>query len=52
MAHMADQYTEFNANNTHPVVGLITEWQDQSGDSRDAASDSAALCVWVRKIVC
>ena len=33
--------TEFNAATPHPVVGLITEWQDASGstEERDEASD-------------
>ncbi|WP_404338758.1 CTP synthase [Pseudoalteromonas mariniglutinosa] len=33
--------TEFNANSTSPVVGLITEWQDADGniEIRDEASD-------------
>ena len=33
--------TEFNANTPHPVIGLITEWQDQSGEimKRDQHSD-------------
>ena len=26
--------TEFNKNTTHPVVGLITEWMDKSGEMR------------------
>jgi CTP synthase len=41
-ANMADaNSTEFKAETTHPVVGLITEWQDQSGETkaRDEASD-------------
>ncbi len=33
--------TEFDPDTPHPVVGLITEWQDASGDveERDEASD-------------
>ena len=33
--------TEFNKDTPHPVVGLITEWQDASGatEERDEASD-------------
>ncbi|KPM81807.1 CTP synthase [Pseudoalteromonas sp. ACER1] len=33
--------TEFNANSAHPVVGLITEWQDADGnvEIRDEQSD-------------
>ena len=33
--------TEFNSNTPHPVIGLITEWQDQSGKimKRDQHSD-------------
>ncbi len=33
--------TEFNPDTPHPVVGLITEWQDASGatEERDEASD-------------
>ncbi|MEL7185216.1 MAG: CTP synthase [Pseudomonadota bacterium] len=33
--------TEFNRDTPHPVVGLITEWQDASGatEERDEASD-------------
>ncbi len=33
--------TEFDSDTPHPVVGLITEWQDASGDveERDEASD-------------
>ena len=33
--------TEFNPGTPHPVVGLITEWQDASGatEERDEASD-------------
>ncbi len=33
--------TEFDRSTPHPVVGLITEWQDASGDveERDEASD-------------
>ena len=33
--------TEFNSNTPHPVIGLITEWQDQSGEiiKRDQHSD-------------
>ncbi|NTS78070.1 CTP synthase [Catenovulum sp. SM1970] len=33
--------TEFNPDTPHPVVGLITEWQDQSGEveARDENSD-------------
>ncbi|URQ91311.1 CTP synthase [Pseudoalteromonas sp. SCSIO 43101] len=33
--------TEFNAKSTHPVVGLITEWQDADGnvEIRDEQSD-------------
>jgi len=33
--------TEFNKNTPHPVVGLITEWQDASGETeeRDEGSD-------------
>ena len=33
--------TEFNAETTHPVVGLITEWTDASGNTevRDTNSD-------------
>jgi len=33
--------TEFNQKTSHPVIGLITEWTDDSGDieTRDANSD-------------
>ena len=33
--------TEFNQKTAHPVIGLITEWMDESGDveMRDADSD-------------
>lgn len=33
--------TEFDANTTHPVVGLITEWTDAAGNTevRDTSSD-------------
>ena len=33
--------TEFDAETAYPVIGLITEWQDRSGnvERRDAASD-------------
>jgi len=33
--------TEFNSNTPHPVIGLITEWKDQSGEimKRDQHSD-------------
>ncbi|MCK5813061.1 MAG: CTP synthase [Cocleimonas sp.] len=33
--------TEFQQNTEHPVIGLITEWKDESGDieTRDADSD-------------
>ncbi len=33
--------TEFNQKTPHPVIGLITEWMDESGDveTRDADSD-------------
>ncbi len=33
--------TEFNSNTPHPVIGLITEWKDQSGEimKRDQYSD-------------
>lgn len=33
--------TEFDQNSTHPVVGLITEWQDAAGsvETRTEASD-------------
>jgi len=35
------QSTEFRANTPHPVIGLITEWQDQTGsiERRDENSD-------------
>ena len=35
------QSTEFRADTPHPVIGLITEWQDQTGsiERRDANSD-------------
>lgn len=36
--------TEFNKDSTHPVVGLISEWQDASGnkEQRDEAADLGA----------
>ena len=42
VAGLADaNSTEFNAKSAHPVVGLITEWQDADGnvEVRDAQSD-------------
>ncbi|MDG9671501.1 CTP synthase [Hahella sp. CR1] len=42
MAGMEDAHsTEFNPKSAHPVVGLITEWQDASGktEQRNEASD-------------
>ncbi|ABC28702.1 CTP synthase [Hahella chejuensis KCTC 2396] len=42
VAGMEDAHsTEFNPKSAHPVVGLITEWQDASGktEQRDEASD-------------
>jgi len=32
--------TEFNPATPHPVVGLITEWQDQTGDTETRDEDS------------
>ena len=45
MAGMADaNSTEFDKNTSHPVVGLITEWQDENGSRqrRDENSDMGA----------
>ena len=42
MAGMADAHsTEFNSATTHPVIGLITEWKSESGETetRDENSD-------------
>jgi CTP synthase len=42
MAAMDDAHsTEFDQNTTHPVIALITEWQDESGETevRDEHSD-------------
>ncbi|HEY7987013.1 MAG TPA: CTP synthase, partial [Methylophilaceae bacterium] len=42
MAHLtAANSTEFDADTPHPVVGLISEWQDASGkiEKRDESSD-------------
>ena len=42
VAGLADaQSTEFRQDTPHPVIGLITEWQDQSGniEQRDENSD-------------
>jgi len=42
MAAMEDAHsTEFDPNTTHPVIALITEWQDESGETevRDENSD-------------
>ena len=42
LAGMDDAHsTEFEKNTTHPVIALITEWQDQSGETevRDENSD-------------
>jgi CTP synthase len=38
--------TEFDADTPHPVVALITEWQDREGrvEKRDAIPTSAAPC--------
>ena len=32
--------TEFDKTSTHPVVGLITEWQNASGDKQQRTEDS------------
>jgi CTP synthase len=32
--------TEFNKESPHPVVGLITEWQDQTGDTEKRDEES------------
>ena len=32
--------TEFNQNTPFPVIGLITEWQDENGDTQKRNSDS------------
>ena len=32
--------TEFNKDTPHPVVGLITEWRDQTGDTEKRDEDS------------
>jgi len=32
--------TEFNKNTPHPVVALITEWQDQAGDTEERNEQS------------
>jgi CTP synthase len=42
MAGLADAHsTEFNPDTPHPVIALITEWQEQDGrvEHRDATSD-------------
>jgi CTP synthase len=32
--------TEFDQNTSFPVIGLITEWQDENGDTQKRNSDS------------
>lgn len=32
--------TEFNKDSPHPVIGLITEWRDQTGDTEKRDEDS------------
>ena len=32
--------TEFDENTTYPVIGLITEWQDENGDTQTRDTDS------------
>jgi CTP synthase len=32
--------TEFNPDTPHPVVGLITEWQDASGETEERSAES------------
>ena len=42
VAGLTDAHSsEFNATTTHPVIALITEWQDEDGriEKRDADSD-------------
>ena len=44
--------TEFNRDSPHPVIALITEWQDQKGTveaARRAARTSAAPCASARR---
>jgi hypothetical protein len=40
--------TEFDPETPHPVVALITEWQDRDGrvEQRDASPISAEPCAW------
>ena len=42
--HMANMKgansTEFDENTNYPVIGLITEWQDENGDTQTRDSDS------------
>jgi CTP synthase len=41
VAGMADaNSTEFNSDTTHPVVALITEWQDEDGSTQTRDMDS------------
>jgi len=41
VAEMEDAHsTEFNPQTTHPVIGLITEWQDESGETEIRTQDS------------
>ena len=32
--------TEFDQNTPFPVIGLITEWQDENGDTQKRNTDS------------
>ena len=42
--HMANMKgansTEFDENTNYPVIGLITEWQDENGDTQTRNTDS------------
>ena len=46
--------TEFDPETPHPVIALITEWQDRDGrvERRDASPTSAAPCAWADRNAC
>ena len=50
--------TEMNRATAHPVIALITEWQDSALGTQTARSSAtrraarAVACVWVRKRCC
>ena len=56
MAGLAGAHsTEFDPETPHPVIALITEWQDRDGrvEQRDASSPiSAAPCAWAARNAC